>query len=218
MNLTPDPVNPNTMSAEDKARMARSLAEFGDLSGIIKNTTTGLLVSGHQRTSVLTDGKIVAKQLAKPEPDGTTARGHILHLGRQYSYREVAWTPEKAHAALLAANRFGRVGQDDAAALKDILQELDTGEMDMDLTGYTAEAIEQLTTQFHVDEVDAPDIADGDHAPFRQATFTIHDEQWEEIDAAIRKAKSEGGGESAVNENSNGNALAWICGRFNRDD
>jgi hypothetical protein len=47
-------------------------------------------------------------------------------------------------------------------------------------------------------------------------TFTVHDEQFEEVEAAIKKAKSEGGGESAVNENSNGNALAWICGRFNR--
>jgi len=146
MNLTPDPQNPNTMSDEDKARMARSLAEFGDISGIILNTTTGLLVAGHQRTSVLTDGKIVAKKLAKPDPDGTTARGHILHLGRQYSYREVAWTPGKAHAALLAANRFGRVGQDDAAALKDILQELDTGEIDMDLTGYDKAIREQMAS------------------------------------------------------------------------
>ena len=38
----------------------------------------------------------------------------------------------------------------------------------------------------------------------------------EEIEMAMSKAKEEGGGESAVNENSNGNALAFICGRFNR--
>jgi hypothetical protein len=47
-------------------------------------------------------------------------------------------------------------------------------------------------------------------------TFTLHDEQAEEIKAAISKAKSEGGGESAVNENSNGNALTFIATRFNR--
>ena len=68
---------------------------------------------------------------------------------------------------------------------------------------------------FDVEEVDPPELADGDRAPFRQATFTLHDEQWEEVEAAIKKAKAEGGGESAVNENSNGNALAWICGRYN---
>ena len=69
---------------------------------------------------------------------------------------------------------------------------------------------------FTADGIDAPALKDGDRAPFRQATFTLHDEQWEEIEAAISKAKQQGGGESAVNENSNGNALAWICGRFNR--
>jgi hypothetical protein len=47
-------------------------------------------------------------------------------------------------------------------------------------------------------------------------TFTVHDEQFKEVEAAMSKAKEEGGGESAVNENSNGNALAFICGRFNR--
>jgi len=67
-----------------------------------------------------------------------------------------------------------------------------------------------------VDGIDAPELKDGDRAPFRQATFILHDEQWEEVEAALVKAKKDGGGESVVNENGNGNALAWICGRFNR--
>jgi hypothetical protein len=69
---------------------------------------------------------------------------------------------------------------------------------------------------FAADEVDPPDLKDGDRAPFQQMTFTLHDEQAEEINAAILKAKGEGGGESAVNENSNGNALTFIATRFNR--
>jgi len=67
-----------------------------------------------------------------------------------------------------------------------------------------------------VDGIDAPELKDGDRAPFQQMTFTIHDEQAEEINAAISKAKGEGGAQSAVNENSNGNALAFIATRFNR--
>jgi len=74
----------------------------------------------------------------------------------------------------------------------------------------------EMMGQFDAQEADAPELKDGDRAPFRQATFTLHDEQWEEVEAALAKAKKDGGGESAVNENSNGNALAWICGRFNR--
>ena len=67
-----------------------------------------------------------------------------------------------------------------------------------------------------VDGIDAPELKDGDRAPFQQMTFTLHDDQAEEINAAISKAKGEGGGDSSVNENSNGNAIAFIAERFNR--
>jgi len=150
--LTADPANPNRMDAEDKARMARSLAEFGDLSGVILNRRTGLLVGGHQRVDVLGAGVAVhVEYLAAPEPDGTVGRGWLDRDGRRYALRVVDWPEDKAHAALLAANRFGRVGHDDAAALKDLLADLDTGAFDMALTGFTAEAIEDLMTQCRVD-------------------------------------------------------------------
>lgn len=67
-----------------------------------------------------------------------------------------------------------------------------------------------------IEGIDPPELKDGDRAPFQQMTFTLHDEQAEEINAAISKAKAEGGAESAVNENSNGNALYFIAQRFNR--
>jgi hypothetical protein len=66
-----------------------------------------------------------------------------------------------------------------------------------------------------VEGIDAPELKDGDRAPFQQMTFTLHDEQAEELNAAIKKAKNEGGSTSAVNENSNGNALYFIAQRFN---
>jgi len=68
----------------------------------------------------------------------------------------------------------------------------------------------------NVDGIDAPELKDGDRAPFIQMTFTLHDEQAEELNAALNKAKKEGGSTSAVNENSNGNALYFIAQRFNR--
>ena len=68
-----------------------------------------------------------------------------------------------------------------------------------------------------VEEIDPPELKDGDRAPFQQMTFTLHDEQVEELNAAIKKAKNEGGGQSSVNENSNGNALYFIAQRFNRE-
>jgi len=111
-----------------------------------------------------------------------------------------------------------RAGSYNRDQLNDLIfPEMDNLDLDMfkldlgELTG-----LDEFMGVFSVDGIDPPELADGDRAPFRQATFTLHDEQWEEVEAAIKKAKTEGGGESAVNENSNGNALAWICGSYNR--
>jgi hypothetical protein len=69
---------------------------------------------------------------------------------------------------------------------------------------------------FAVEESGMPVLSSEDKQPFQQMTFTVHDEQAEEVSAAITKAKGMGHGESGVNENSNGNALAFICQSFNR--
>lgn len=143
-DLKADPANPNRMSDDDKGRMAKSLAEFGDLGGIILNRRTGLLIGGHQRTSVLKEGTMDIRDLDTPEPDGTVARGTLNNNGRKYAVRVVDWDEAKAHAALLAANRFGRVGSDDPAILKDLLQKLDTCAIDMELTGFTTAELEAL--------------------------------------------------------------------------
>ena len=70
--------------------------------------------------------------------------------------------------------------------------------------------------QFEANAVPMPELASGDKQPFQQKTFTLHDEQAEDVDAAVAKAKQMGHGESGVNENSNGNALAFVCQSFNR--
>jgi hypothetical protein len=113
------------MDAETKGIMARSLAEFGDLSGITINRRTGLLVGGHQRADVLREGRLSVADLLAPDPDGTVARGYLVRGCIRYVVRVVDWPDAKAHAALLAANRFGRVAADDPALLKDLLEELD---------------------------------------------------------------------------------------------
>lgn len=145
----PDPANPNQMSGETKMAMLKSLAEFGDLSGIIINQRTGLLIGGHQRVDAMREGVMDIKPIAGPEADGTVGRGWLEYKGKRYAVRVVDWPQEKAHAALLAANRYGRLGEDDPAKLKDMLEELDTGAFDVDLTGYDEAERERLMTQIH---------------------------------------------------------------------
>ena len=53
-------------------------------------------------------------------------------------------------------------------------------------------------------------LPEGDREPFQQMTFTLSDEQAEVVKEAIQKAKQSEFGDTG-NENSNGNALWWIC-------
>ena len=73
--------------------------------------------------------------------------------------------------------------------------------------------VEFAVDVFFVDEVEAPQLDDGDRQPFRQMTFTLHDEQFQVVDEAIKKAKKDGC-DSALNDNSNGNALFKIAEAF----
>jgi ParB-like chromosome segregation protein Spo0J len=55
-------------------------------------------------------------------------------------------------AYLLADNRIAELADLQTAALKDLLEELDTGGFDMDLTGFVESERERLATQVHQDD------------------------------------------------------------------
>lgn len=56
-------------------------------------------------------------------------------------------------------------------------------------------------------------LPDGEKEPFRQITFTLSNDQYETVERAIKKAKQKDFGETG-NENSNGNAIWWICDSY----
>jgi len=66
---------------------------------------------------------------------------------------------------------------------------------------------------FFVEDINAPELDDGDRTPFRQMTFTLHDSQFEIVEQAIKKAKAERC-DTSINDNSNGNALTKIAEAF----
>jgi ParB-like chromosome segregation protein Spo0J len=192
--ITGHPRNPNKHGEDQIALLAKIIKNSGWRNPICVSNRSGFVIKGH--------GRLMAARVLG-----------VTHV--PVEYQDYA-TEAEEYQDMIADNRIAELAERDMGIIKELLEELDTGANDMDLTGYAEAEIERLMTQFHVDVADAPDLADGDRAPFRQATFTLHDEQWEEVEAALAKAKKDGGGQSALNENSNGNALAWICGRFNR--
>ena len=56
-----------------------------------------------------------------------------------------------------------------------------------------------------------PALPDGDKATFQQRTFTLHDEQAATVEDAIVLARTNPLSDTGINDNANGNALAFIC-------
>lgn len=133
-DLAGNPKNPRAISDAKLQMLKKSLAEFGDLSGIVFNKRTGRLVGGHQRLRVLPGN-------AEIEMD-TETHGHAIIDGDRFNYRVVDWDETKEKAANIAANKHG--GEWDIPALNDWLLELDAANIDMDLTGFDADEIKGL--------------------------------------------------------------------------
>jgi hypothetical protein len=127
---------------------------------------------------------------------------------KELKYKEVPiivadeWTEEQKHEFLIKDNvGFGEWDWDMLANEWDTEKLEDWG---LDIIGFDLDA-DELGTEFS--------LPDGDKAPFQQMTFTLADEQAEQIKNAITDIKTTEEykyTETMGNENSNGNALYLI--------
>lgn len=153
--------------------------------------------------------------------DGTIVDGHLrLKAAKKLGLTEVPvvladdMTEAQIKAFRLSVNKMAELAEWDTELLRLEFLDLEGDGFDLELTGFDADEIAEL--QFDDDaETDMPELADGDREPFQQMTFTLHDDQADEVKAAIEKAKAMGAFVDSGNENGNGNALARICEVFN---
>jgi hypothetical protein len=143
LNLKPAPYNPRKITEKQLGMLKKSMAEYGDLSGIVVNIKTGNMVGGHQRTKNFDPSWPIVKQPHK-DKTGTVALGYIETPAGRWTYREVNWTEKKEAAANVAANKHG--GEFDMPKLKDIIINLDDGSMDMELIGFNSHELELMMT------------------------------------------------------------------------
>ena len=186
--LLPNPKNWRTHPTAQADALKGVLAEVGIADAVIARRLEDgqlMLLDGHLRTETLGDQLVPVLVLDVDEVEGDKILATLDPL-----------------AALAETN---------AANLDALLRNVDTGN----------EALSQMLADladeaglYSVDEAPAPELADGDREPFRQMTFTVHDTQHDRIEEAMCKAKADGGNASDVNENTNGNALAFICGAY----
>ncbi|MBN1632326.1 MAG: ParB N-terminal domain-containing protein [Thermoleophilia bacterium] len=142
--LVPNPRNPNRHSEEQIRLLSKIIRHQGWRAPITVSTRSGFIVRGH--------GRLAAAKLLGVD---------LVPLDRQdYASEAEEW------ADLVADNRLSELNEMDPGSLKDLLQELDAGLLevlgaDMELTGYTEQAFAELMSQFHTEEepeeVEAPE-------------------------------------------------------------
>ena len=126
--LVENPRNPNTHNSKQVSLLAKIIGAQGWRNPIVVSKRSGFIVSGHGRLKA-------ARELGLES----------VPVNEQPFKTEV---DEWAH--LVADNRIAELAEMDNLALKDLLSEMDTGEIDMDFTGYDHDALEDLMTQFYV--------------------------------------------------------------------
>jgi ParB-like chromosome segregation protein Spo0J len=190
-DLVPYINNSRTHSEEQTTQIASSISEFGFTNPILIDETNNL-IAGHGRL-------LAAKKLGIKEVPAIILSG---------------LTKAQKKAYVIADNQLALNAGWDLDTLRLEIETLEELDFDLKLLGFDDDVIEKLL------DIDAelPELPDGDRDPFQQKTFTLHDEQAQLIDDAISKAKSDPRIDTGINENSNGNAIAWVCEQFLRGD
>lgn len=106
-DLKPAPYNPRVMKDRAKKGLRTSLKEFGDLSGIVFNRTTGNLVTGHHRLQELRGEYGDSLELRGIKDDWAL----YTPAGDKFPVRVVEWEMGKEMAANITANNSGIQGR-----------------------------------------------------------------------------------------------------------
>ena len=190
-DLIPYVNNSRTHSDEQTTQIASSISEFGFTNPVLIDENDNL-IAGHGR--LLAANKLGIEEVPAIILDGLTK------------------AQKKAY--VIADNQLALNSGWDLDTLRLEIETLEELDFDLTLLGFDDDVIEKLL------DIDAelPELPDGDRDPFQQKTFTLHDEQAQLIEDAISKAKSDPRIDTGLNENSNGNAIAWVCEQFLRGD
>ena len=187
-DLIPFARNSRTHSDEQVAQIAASIREFGWTNPILVDGANGV-IAGHGRL-------LAARKLSMADVPVIV----LDHL-----------TDAQKRALVIADNKLALNAGWDFELLENEVRGLDDDGFDLSLLGFDDAELSKMLAEVELSEL--PALPDGDREPFQQMTFTLHDEQVEQVKAAMDAAKAMGPFDSP-NENSNGNALARVAETF----
>ena len=139
--LVPNPKNPNTHPDNQIQLLGRIIRETGWRAPITVSKRSGFIVKGHGR---------LAAALLEGFKEVPVDYQHYDSEAQEY-------------ADLVADNRIAELAEIDQKMLADIFADIDTGEIPLELTGYTEDEVEDIVTA--LSEALHNDLDDPDNVP-----------------------------------------------------
>lgn len=214
--LQGDPKNPRTITKLSFEKLKTMLKEFGDLSGVVKNSRTNQLVGGHSRVQAFkqlgADDQIrITQTYDVPTATGTLALGYVLINGEPFTYRVVDWPESKQKAANIAANASSNLADWDNDLLAQTVYELgqlDNGAELLQLTALSDQDLDKLNKMIGLDN-SPPETEPKPDEP-ETLSFSLTPEQRELVEEALGHIKATREMAAEQNSSLNGNALYYM--------
>ena len=191
-DLIPYVNNSRVHSDEQVLQICSSIREFGFTNPVLIDEENGV-IAGHGRL-------MAAKKLDMEKVPCIILAG-------------LSEAQKKAY--VIADNQLSLTSTWNMEVLALEVEALQAEDFDLNILGFSDEELNNLVISFDADEVPPPELASGEKDTLRQCTFTLTDEQYESVMAAIAKAKELGPFGETGNENGNGNGLARVAEVFN---
>ena len=173
--LKENPNNPNVHTPDQIQRLAKVLQIQGWRNPIVVSNRSGCIVKGHGR---LEAGKLAGFDKVPVD------------------YQDYE-SEEMEFADLIADNRIAELSKMDNDKLKDALEQIDNGSLDMDITGYDQKELGMLMTQvFQGDDTGkTPEdyVDDWNNTTVRQIILIYDESNFDEILAKIGRIRDKHG-------------------------
>lgn len=186
-DLIPYVRNSRTHSDDQVTQVASSIKEFGFTNPILVDGDNGI-IAGHGRL-------LAAKKLGL----GSVPTINLSHMSES-----------QRKAYVIADNQLALNAGWDLDALRLEVDSLKEFDFDLELLGFDEDVISKLVDI----ETGLPELPDGGRDPFQQRTFTLHDEQAQNVEDAVTLARTNPISDTGINDNSNGNAISFICNQW----
>lgn len=183
-SLIPYVNNSRTHTDEQVKQICSSIKEFGFTNPLLIDEDGGI-IAGHGRL-------LAAEKLGLKSVPTITLKG---------------LTEAQKKAYVIADNQLALNAGWDIDVLRLEVETLQEMNFDLPLLGFEDKFLDEL---LNID-IEMPDLASGDKSAFQQKTFSLHDEQAAVVEEALTKAKHIPSIDTGLNDNSNGNAITYIC-------